>query len=74
MMTKINYRTALPEDITGMVDLFLVALKNLYSRNKICAAVPPRPAVLKGYEHIRSTRIIEVAEQDGRIEQYISSG
>lgn len=66
-MSEINYRTARPEDIPEMADLFLLALNDLYKRNGVSAVVPPRPAVLQGYEHIRSTGIFQVAEYEGRI-------
>ncbi len=66
-MKEINYRGANAEDIPEMADLFLIALNNLYARNNVTAAVPPRPAVLQGYEHIRSTGIFQVAELEGQI-------
>jgi GNAT superfamily N-acetyltransferase len=66
-MSEVNYRYASPEDIPEMADLFLLALNDMYARNAVSALVPPRPAVLQGYEHIRSTGIFQVAELEGRI-------
>jgi len=66
-MAEIQYRPARPEDVPEMADLFLEAVSNMYARNNITAAVPPRLAVLGGYEHVRSTGIFHVAELDGRI-------
>lgn len=66
-MTEIEYRPARPEDMPEMTDLFLEAVSNMFARNNISAAVPPRPAVLLSYEHVRSTGIFHVAELEGRI-------
>jgi GNAT superfamily N-acetyltransferase len=66
-IAEIQYRPARPEDVPEMADLFLEAVSNMYARNNITAAVPPRPAVLLGYEHVRSTGIFHVAELEGRI-------
>ena len=66
-MSEVNYRAARSEDIPEMADLFLIALNNLYARNSVTAAIPPRPAVLQGYEHIRSTGNFQIAELEGRI-------
>lgn len=66
-MSEINYRIAQPDDIPEMADLFLLALNDLYQRNAVSALVPPRPAVLQGYEHIRSTGNFQVAVVEGRI-------
>lgn len=65
--TEIQYRPARPEDVPEMADLFLEAVSDMYARNNMTAAVPPRPAVLLGYEHVRSTGIFHVAEVEGRI-------
>jgi GNAT superfamily N-acetyltransferase len=64
---EIQYRPAQPEDVPEMADLFLEAVSNMYARNNISAAVPPRPAVLLGYEHVRATGIFHVAELEDRI-------
>lgn len=66
-MMEIQYRPARPEDVPEMADLFLEAVSNMYTRNNITTAIPPRPAVLLGYEHIRATGIFHVAELEGRI-------
>jgi GNAT superfamily N-acetyltransferase len=66
-ISEIQYRPARPEDVPEMADLFLEAVSNMYARNNITAAVPPRPAVLLGYEHVRSTGIFHVAELEGQI-------
>jgi GNAT superfamily N-acetyltransferase len=66
-MMEIQYRPARPEDVPEMADLFLEAVSNMYTRNNITAAIPPRPAVLLGYEHVRATGIFHVAELEGRI-------
>lgn len=66
-MAEIQYRPARPEDVPEMADLFLEAVSNMYARNNITAALPPRPAVLLGYEHVRSTGIFHVAELEERI-------
>lgn len=66
-MTEIQYRLARPEDVPEMSDLFLEAVSNMFARNNVTAAVPPRPAVLLAYEHVRSTGIFHVAELEGRI-------
>ena len=42
-MTQIQYRSARPEDVPEMADLFLEAVSDMYARNNITAAVPPRP-------------------------------
>lgn len=64
---EIQYRQARPEDVPEMTDLFLEAVSNMYARNNITAAAPPRPAVLAGYEHVRAAGIFQVAEFEGRI-------
>lgn len=64
---QVQYRQARPEDIPPMADLFLEAVSDLYARNNVAAAPPPRPAVLAGYEHVRSTGIFHVAEAEGRL-------
>lgn len=64
---EIQYRPARPEDIPEMTDLFLEAVSNMFARNNVSAVVPPRPAVLLGYEHVRSTGIFHLAELEGRI-------
>ncbi len=66
-MNDVVYRLARLEDVPEMVDLFLVALKDLYARNKVSAPVPPRDMVVEGYEHVRSTGIFHVAELEQRI-------
>lgn len=66
-MMEIQYRPAQPEDVPEMADLFLEAVSNMYARHNITAAVPPRPAVLLGYEHVRATGIFHVAELEGQI-------
>ena len=66
-MNEVHYRPANAGDIPEMADLFLLALNDLYQRNAVSALVPPRPAVLHGYEHIRSTGIFHVAEYKRRI-------
>ncbi|MBE7556016.1 MAG: GNAT family N-acetyltransferase [Anaerolineales bacterium] len=66
-MMEIKYRPARPEDVPEMADLFLEAVSNMYARNNITAVLPPRPAVLLGYEHVRATGIFHVAELEGRI-------
>lgn len=66
-MMAIQYRPARPEDVPEMADLFLEAVSNMYARNNITAALPPRPAVLLSYEHVRATGIFHVAELEGRI-------
>jgi GNAT superfamily N-acetyltransferase len=63
----VQYRLALPGDIPAMTDIFLKAVSDLYTRYNVSAAVPPRPAVLAAYEHVRSTGIFRVAELDGEI-------
>lgn len=63
----VQYRLALPSDIPAMSDIFLNAVSDLYARYNVSAAVPPRPAVLVGYEHVRSTGIFLVAELDDEI-------
>lgn len=64
---EIQYRPARPEDVPEMSDLFLEAVSNMYARNNITAALPPRPAVVLSYEHVRATGIFHVAELEGRI-------
>ena len=64
---EVKYRPARPEDVPEMADLFLEAVSNMYARNNITAALPPRPAVLLGYEHVRATGLFHVAELEGRI-------
>jgi GNAT superfamily N-acetyltransferase len=66
-MMDIQYRPARSEDVPEMADLFLEAVSNMYARNNITATLPPRPAVLLGYEHVRATGIFHVAELEGRI-------
>ncbi len=66
-MMEIQYRPAHPEDVPDMADLFLEAVSNMLARNNITAALPPRPAVLRAYEHVRATGIFHVAEIEGRI-------
>lgn len=66
-MNNVQYRKALPDDIPEMTDLFLMTLSNMYARNSVSAPLPPRPAVLKGFEHVRSTGTFYVAELEGRI-------
>lgn len=63
----VQYRLALPSDIPAMTDIFLNAVSDLYARYNVSAVVPPRPAVLAAYEHVRSTGIFRVAELDGEI-------
>ena len=62
-----RYREACPEDIPEMVDLFFEAVTDMLARNGVAGSVPPRPALLLGYEHILSTGIFYVAELEGRI-------
>jgi hypothetical protein len=50
-----------------MSDLFLLSVNDIYSRNNIVAAAPPRAAVLGGCEHTRSTGVPHVAELEGQI-------
>jgi len=66
-MMEFQCRPARPEVVPEMADLFLEAVSNMYARHNITAAVPPRPAVLLGYEHVRATGIFHVAELEGRI-------
>jgi len=66
-MSEMLYCTANPEEIPEIADLFLLALNDMYTRNAVSAAVPPRPAVLQAYEHVRSTGIFHVAKSEGRI-------
>ena len=61
------YRAARSEDLPEMTDVFLTALGDMYSRNNITQAIPPRPAVIAAYGHILSTGIFRLAELDGRI-------
>lgn len=63
----VQYRPALPGDIPAMSDVFLKAISDLYARYNVSAVVPPRSAVLAGYEHVRSTGIFHVAELDNEI-------
>ncbi|WKZ32665.1 MAG: GNAT family N-acetyltransferase [Thermodesulfobacteriota bacterium] len=64
---KVEYRSARPEDVPEMSDLFLRAVADLYSRNNIAAATPPRTAVLKAYDHILSIGVFHAAVARGRI-------
>jgi GNAT superfamily N-acetyltransferase len=66
-MMEIQYRPARSEDVPEMADLFLEAVENMYARNNVTAALPPRSAVLLSYEHVRTTGIFHVAELERRI-------
>lgn len=66
-MVNVQYRTARPEDIPGMVDLYFLSLKDMHKRFNIPMGTPPRSVVLMRYGHILSTGIFHVAEQNGRI-------
>lgn len=66
-MSEPLYRPARPEDLPEMTELFLVALKDLYTRNNVSAPLPPQAAVTQGYGHVRSTGIFHVAEYEHRI-------
>jgi GNAT superfamily N-acetyltransferase len=64
---EVCYRQARAEDVPEMVDLYLEALGDLFARNNVAAALPPRPPVLTGLEHTLETGILQVAEVEGRI-------
>lgn len=66
-MPDVIYRTARPEDVPEMADLFLTSVADMLARSGTPPLLPPRPAVLAGYEHIRSTGTFHLAETDGRI-------
>jgi len=63
----ILYRPARPEDVPQMADLFIEAVADMYARNNVKAAPPPRPAVIRAYEHVRSSGVFHLAESGGRI-------
>jgi hypothetical protein len=66
-MVNVQYRTARPEDISEMVDLYLLSLTDMHKRFNIPMSAPPKSAMLIMYGHILSTGIFHVAEQNGRI-------
>jgi len=66
-MTGLRYRRATAEDVPAMADVFFAAAPEMFARYNIAVAPPPRPVVLMGYEHIRSTGFFDVAELDGKI-------
>lgn len=61
------YRQARTEDVPEMADLFLNSVADMYARNNVEAALPPRPAVIHAYGHILLTGDFHVAESQGRI-------
>lgn len=50
-----------------MVNVYLVASRDMYARCGLSAAVPSAAAMQMAYEHIRSTGVFRVAESGGRI-------
>lgn len=66
-LPAVSYRTARAEDVPAMADVFLTAVTDMFARNNVSISVPPRPAVIQGYEHVRSTGIFRVAEAEDRI-------
>ncbi len=61
------YRDALAEDVPAMADLFLAAVSDMFARNSVGLAIPPKPAVIDAYEHVLASGIFRVAERDSRI-------
>jgi hypothetical protein len=66
-MAGVVYRAARAEDLPEMVDLFLTAASEMCVRNNVAFALPPRQAMLAGYEHVRTTGIFRVAAAESRI-------
>ena len=66
-MSDIKCRTAQPDDVPEMVDLFLTTLGDLYTRNNITAVMPQPEVMILEYEHVLSTGIFNVAESQGQI-------
>jgi hypothetical protein len=67
LMDDVLYRPARTGDVPEMADLFLKSVADMYARNSVEAAMPPRPAVIHAYEHILSTGDFHLAESQGRI-------
>lgn len=66
-MDEVLYRPARTGDVPEMADLFLKSVADMYTRNNVEAALPPRPAVIHAYGHILSTGDFHLAESQGRI-------
>jgi GNAT superfamily N-acetyltransferase len=61
------YRGALADDVPAMADLFLTAVSDMFARNSVGLAIPPKAAVIDAYEHVLASGFFRVAERDGRI-------
>ncbi len=66
-MTEVRYRSARSEDIPSMADLFIDSISDMCSRYNVSADIPPRSALLVGYEHYLSTGVFYLAEVDGQV-------
>ena len=63
----VNYRAARADDVAEMVELHRTAASDMFARNNVSFALPPREAVRAGYEHLCATGIFDVAEWENRI-------
>lgn len=63
----VEYRPVSEAEIPETVDVFLTAVRDLYARNGVNAALPDRQATETAYAHVFRTGIFRVAEVDGRI-------
>ncbi len=64
---KAVYREARPEDLPAMVDLFAASVSDMFGRNRVRLAIPPKPAVLDAYRHVLASGLFRVAEVADRI-------
>ncbi len=61
------YRDATSGDVPAMAELFHEAVTDMFARNGVQTPIPPLPAVVAAYEHVRRSGVFRVAEVGGRI-------
>jgi len=66
-MSETHYRPARRDELDEITDLYMAAVSDMFRRNNVAIAVPPREGMRQGYAHILDTGIFYVAEADGRL-------